>query len=136
MGFLINYLRFLDLIGDDELMWVRALWLLNAGTISISVFLHTLRFKRKIPPKLAFTLYLLMFYSSFLGGLRLLPLFSANLDLVGVCALGTLLNLWRGHQWLLKVYFVLVMAVLVDKRDFHMLPPASSWLQAAVAYEL
>lgn len=36
------------------------MWLLNAGTVSIAVFLHTMRFKRLLPPRLTFTIYVFM----------------------------------------------------------------------------
>jgi len=47
--------------------WVRGLWLLNAGTVSIAVFLHTMRFKKLLPPRVTFSCYLIMAYASFSG---------------------------------------------------------------------
>jgi hypothetical protein len=60
MGFHINYLRFLGLVAPAEMKWVRGLWLLNAGTVSIAVFLHTMRFKKLLPPRVTFSLYVAM----------------------------------------------------------------------------
>ena len=54
MGFHVNYLRFLGLISPTDMRWVRGLWLLNSGTVSIAVFLHTMRFKRLLPPRVTF----------------------------------------------------------------------------------
>ena len=47
--------------------WVRGLWLLIAGTVSIAVFLHTMRFKKLLPPRVTFSCYLIMAYASFSG---------------------------------------------------------------------
>jgi hypothetical protein len=83
--------------------WVRGLWLLNAGTVSIAVFLHTMRFKKLLPPRTTFSCYLIMAYASFSGiqGFRHPPLLSASRErvpffraLVGVCGV---LCAWAYH---------------------------------------
>ena len=61
-------LRGLWLFNVLPLQVVRGLWLLNAGTVSIAVFLHTMRFKKLLPPRVAFSLYVAMAYASFVGG--------------------------------------------------------------------
>ena len=86
LAFFINFVVYLDLIrvdgsdvdgsgtdgsgsgyDMDEMMkqkqLIQGLFLLNCGTISISVFLHTLRFKKVFPPRLTFSLYLGQIYA-------------------------------------------------------------------------
>lgn len=45
----------------------------NAGTVSIAVFLHTLRFKKLINPRLGFLIYAAMFAAPFAGLVGLAP---------------------------------------------------------------
>jgi len=117
MGFHINYLRYLGLIAPAEMKWVRGLWLLNSGTVSIAVFLHTMRFKKLLPPRITFSLYVAMAYASFAGGAGLLPLWLSNPQLLAFTFVGMLLNFWRGHQYVLKMYFVLGLVLLTTCRS-------------------
>ena len=58
MGFGFNYLFFLGEITESDLRrWGWPLLLLNAGTVSIAFFLHTLRFEQILKPRLAHTIY-------------------------------------------------------------------------------
>lgn len=123
MGFHINYLRFLGAITPREMKFVRGLWLLNAGTVSISVFLHTMRFKGLLPPRVTFSIYLVMAYASFIGGYHLLPLFVSQPSLVLLTTIGMLLNFWRGKQYILKIYFVVVAVILTFVRSNYELVP-------------
>ena len=63
LGFYTNQLVFLGTYTANDMFFIRGLFLLNAGTISISVFLHTLRFKKVLPPKLTFSIYLAQIYA-------------------------------------------------------------------------
>lgn len=106
MGFHLNYLRFLGLLSEQDMKWVRGLWLLNSGTVSVAVFLHTMRFKKLIAPRVTFSCYAAMSYASFLSLWWLFPtMFLSRPKIVRFTTLGLVLNLWRGKQWVLKVYF-------------------------------
>jgi len=63
LGFYINFLVFLNKQTEENMRFIRGLFLLNAGTVSIAVFLHTLRFKKVLPPKLTFSIYLAQIYA-------------------------------------------------------------------------
>lgn len=63
LGFFINWLVFLGIPSDDDMVIIHGLYLLNVGTVSIAVFLHTLRFKKVLPPQLTFTFYLGQIYA-------------------------------------------------------------------------
>ena len=64
LNFFINWAIYLNLLQEDH-HWrcVRGIFLMNVGTVSISVFLHTLRFKKLLPGPLTFSFYLLQIYS-------------------------------------------------------------------------
>lgn len=131
MGFYINYLRFFDLIDAKQLKSVQGLWLLNAGTVSIAVFLHTMRFKKLLPPRVTFSLYVAMAYASFIGGAQLLPLFLDQPRVLAITIGGILLNLWRGKQYLLKAYFCAVCICFIaarfnDQQQLQDMTPAPS----------
>lgn len=63
LGFYINFLIFVNKHTEENMRFIRGLFLLNAGTVSIAVFLHTLRFKKVLPPKLTFSIYLAQIYA-------------------------------------------------------------------------
>ena len=63
LGFFINWVVYLDETDDHFMFVVRSLYLLNVGTVSSAVFLHTLRFKKVLPPYLTFSVYLLQIYT-------------------------------------------------------------------------
>ena len=62
LGFFINFICYLNAANEEEMKLIRGLFLLNCGTVSISVFLHTLRFKKVLPPKSTFAFYLVQIY--------------------------------------------------------------------------
>lgn len=63
LGFFINFLWMRRLCTPDEVMFIKGMYTLNLGTLSIGIFLHTLRFKGVLPGKLTFSLYLLQIYA-------------------------------------------------------------------------
>lgn len=63
LGFFVNFLVFLEAPTETQWKFLHGLYLLNLGTISIAIFLHTLRFKKVLPAKLTFSIYLLQIYA-------------------------------------------------------------------------
>jgi hypothetical protein len=63
LGFFMNFVVFLNLFTADQWKFQQGMFLLNEGTVSIAVFLHTLRFKKVLPAKLTFSLYLMQIYA-------------------------------------------------------------------------
>jgi len=111
MGFYLWYLRYLNVIGKDDLYWVRHMILSNVGTVSIAMFLHTLRFKYIIGPRIAQVTYVIMAYQSFIGGFHLMPLFLSFPILFSLATFGTMLNYWKRD--LMNYYYVFAMAVVL-----------------------
>lgn len=62
-GFFIPILVVTGSYTEENIRFIRGLYILNVGTISIAVFLHTLRFKKALPPKLTFSIYLAQIYA-------------------------------------------------------------------------
>lgn len=63
LGFHINFMLYLGLVKPDNFYFVHGLLLLNIGTVSIGIFLHTLRFKKVLPPEFTFSFYLCQIYA-------------------------------------------------------------------------
>lgn len=73
--------------------------LANTGTVSIAVFLHTLRFKRLINPRLGFGIYAAMFVAPFLGLLGLAPVIAREWPVMALATVGLLLNFAGRRVW-------------------------------------
>jgi len=62
LGFHFNWLIFLGLTTKNDMRFIQGVHLLNTGTVAIAMFLHTLRFKKILPPKFAFSFYVVQIY--------------------------------------------------------------------------
>ena len=102
----------LQILSYEDIKFIRGLFLLNLGTVSIAVFLHTLRFKKVLPPKLAFSIYLVQIYLTFLAIPYLSHLFLDHLKLVGLVVLGMICNMTRSRKihalWCVLCHYLLV----------------------------
>jgi hypothetical protein len=65
LGFYINWMVYLDLLSPENWKFQHGMALLNVGTVSIAVFLHTLRFRKVLPAKFTFSVYLAQIYATF-----------------------------------------------------------------------
>eukprot|EP01130_Rhizamoeba_saxonica_P012598 TRINITY_DN533_c0_g1_i1.p1 TRINITY_DN533_c0_g1~~TRINITY_DN533_c0_g1_i1.p1 ORF type:complete len:341 (-),score=25.41 TRINITY_DN533_c0_g1_i1:37-1026(-) len=92
MGFFINYLHFVGGFSETEMMYLQGMVLANAGTVSISVFLHTLRFKKVLHPKVSYIFYMLLAYAPFIGFVHLLHVFPEHLYIFLLSTIGMVLN--------------------------------------------
>eukprot|EP00591_Stephanopyxis_turris_P010306 CAMPEP_0195518584 /NCGR_PEP_ID=MMETSP0794_2-20130614/13258_1 /TAXON_ID=515487 /ORGANISM="Stephanopyxis turris, Strain CCMP 815" /LENGTH=452 /DNA_ID=CAMNT_0040647585 /DNA_START=16 /DNA_END=1371 /DNA_ORIENTATION=- len=98
LGFFINWLVFLKVPSDDDMQLIRGMFLLNVGTVSIAVFLHTLRFKKVLAPKFAFSLYLAQIYATFSAIPYAYAMFSAHRKLGALAFFGLLCNMTRNRM--------------------------------------
>jgi len=98
LGFYFNFLIFLELPTADDWKLLRGCLLLNIGTVSIAIFLHTLRFKKILPPRLTFSLYLAQIYATIAGIPYARHLFTAHPKLCAVCFAGLLCNMTRSRK--------------------------------------
>ncbi|CAB9504091.1 expressed unknown protein [Seminavis robusta] len=98
LGFHIQYMIYLDLIEPQNMKIVHGVFLLNLGTCSLGVFLHTLRFKKILPPLFTFSLYLFLIYATFSAVPYVLNLFVMHPKLCLVTLAGFLLNFTRNRK--------------------------------------
>jgi hypothetical protein len=97
-GFFINFSVYLDLVTEEDWKLLHGMLLLNAGTVSLSVFLHTLRFKKVLPPLFTMSVYLVQIYLSFLAIPIAFKMFVSHPKLCAVCIAGLILNLTRSRK--------------------------------------
>jgi hypothetical protein len=64
IGFFLNYLRYLNLVNDEHRREIYRLLLFSAFATTISLFLHTLKFKGYIGPKTSFVTYMVSYLVS------------------------------------------------------------------------
>ena len=112
LGFYMNFLLFLDLVEPGPTRkFMDGLLLLNIGTVSLAIFLHTLRFRKVLPGRFTFSVYLLQIYATFSALPLAFELFGAHLQLCVVCLVGLLANMTRRKD-IQAVWTVCTMALL------------------------
>jgi hypothetical protein len=95
MGFGFNYLFYKNLITQNDMMkWGWPLFMLNCGTVTISIFLHTLRFKKILSPIVSFSCYLAMAMTSFLAMPSISIKLYNNTFIMYLCIIGLFINLF------------------------------------------
>ena len=98
LGFYMNFMVFLELIQEKSYPFFHGMYLLNLGTVSLAVFLHTLRFKKVLPPRLTFSLYLVQIYATFSAIPFAYEMFVPHPKLCGVALAGLLANMTRSRK--------------------------------------
>lgn len=110
IGFGLNYLRFLnkpDAV-DQEHMYGLLLW--SAFATTISMFLHTLKFKGYLEAKLSFLIYMASYLATFYAIVKLGPLLLSSPLVLAVVAVGAVVNF--GPSWAFYVYQIGVLLLL------------------------
>jgi len=97
LGFHINFMTYLGLIKPENLVFVHGLYLLNAGTVSLGVYLHTLRFKKILPAWFTFSFYLCQIYATFSALPYAFDTFMGHPKLCLVSLSGLLCNMTRNR---------------------------------------
>ena len=99
LGFFLNWVCCLGIGSESDRRAIRGIYLMNLGTVSISVFLHTLRFKKQLPPTLAFSLYLAQIYGTFLGLPYCYDVFFGHKRLLSLAIAGIVINMSRNRAF-------------------------------------
>jgi len=116
LGFYINFLVYLDVVTERNWKFLNGLYLLNEGTVSLAMFLHTLRFKKVLPPRVTMAIYLAQIYLTFSAIPLAYELFSQHLLLCGTCLAGLLCNMTRSRK--VHACWCVAMLVLLVGSDY------------------
>lgn len=93
IGFFLNYLRFVDLATPSDIYWVHLLLIGACFATTISMFLHTLRFKKYLDPRVSFSIYVVSYLSTFVGYAGIFPTFFYFPPLFAIVFVGLVLNM-------------------------------------------
>ena len=92
IGFFLNYARFMDRITAHEQYHLTLMTLFSGFAVTISIFLHTLKFKRYLDSRVSFVIYVASYMFTFYCYANIFPIFFKNADLVAITFGGVLLN--------------------------------------------
>ena len=92
IGYFLNYVRFLNTITPDEQYQVYGLMITSSFATTISIFLHTLKFKGYIGPKTATIVYEVSYIVTGYYFLRMFSVFAANPEIALLTFAGLLIN--------------------------------------------
>jgi len=112
MGFGFNYLYYMNYVDDTQMKrWGWLLYLLNTGNVSISIFMHTLRFKRKLSPISAFSVYIIMSMLSFIALPNLMILLFSHKDILIYTITGLLINMYLNKY--IHYHYMITMGLMI-----------------------
>lgn len=115
IGFFMNYMRFMDRISAEQQYHMYFLLIFSACATTISMFLHTLKFKGYIGPKTSYLIYMASYLATFYSFVRIGDVFLTSPDLVLLTLGGVVLNF--GPVWLQWSYQFVVAATLCAMRE-------------------
>jgi len=110
IGYFLNYVRFLDRVTEEERYHIFLLMTFGAFATTISMFLHTLKFKKYIGPRTSYVIYMASYLATFYSFAMIANTFLKNGDLVLIAFVGMVLN-FTSHK-VQVAYQVVVMVVL------------------------
>jgi len=127
IGYFLNYVRFLNRISEEEKYHIYLLLIFSAMATTIAVFLHTLKFRGYLNPRISFLIYQGSYLATFYGFYNVSGIFFANLDLTLLVLVGLIINF--GELKYQHMYQLVVMALLNGAR-YNMLPEVLSGFYA------
>lgn len=115
VGFFMNYLRFLERVTPDQIYHMHLCLIFSAFATTVSMFLHTLKFKGYIGPKTSYLIYMASYLLTFYSFVRIGEVFFLHVDLVVITLIGVVINFFPS-QWH-YIYQVLVAILLFYMRE-------------------
>ncbi len=119
IGYFLNYVRFFNRINSEQTSYIYLLLIFSAFATTISIFLHTLKFKGYMGPRLSFILYMISYLSTFYSFIRIYEIFLIHYDITFYVLIGVLLNFQSLYYQHMYQIFLLI---LFNAHKFHMIP--------------
>jgi hypothetical protein len=119
IGYFLNYVRFFDRANPQEIFYIYLLLIFSAFATTISVFLHTLKFKGYIGPRTSYIIYMISYLSTFYSFIQIRGIFLIHYDLTFYVLIGVILNFQSLYYQHIYQIFLLV---LFNAHKFHMIP--------------
>ena len=110
IGYFLNYARFLNRLDAGEVYHIHLMLVFSCFATTISMFLHTLKFRGYMGPRTSFLTYQASYLATLYSWYRLAPTLSGNGDLVLVTLVGVWVN-FQGQK-AIRAYQAAVLAGL------------------------
>jgi len=114
IGYFLNYIVYLERLDETERYHLYLLLIFSCFATTISLFLHTLKFKGYIGARTSFGSYMISYLLTFYSFYQIRDIFFKNYDVSLVCAVGILLNF--RHRYFQMGYQGLVFALFAGRR--------------------
>lgn len=118
IGFYLNYVRFADRVHAGHQQEMYLLLIFSGFATTISMFLHTLKFKGLLNPRVSYIIYMASYLATFYSIFRLYDVFTDNLDLFLITLVGIVINFYSATAQ--NIYQVMVMLLLTGMRFGHL----------------
>ncbi len=119
IGYFLNYARFFDRINPEQTSYIYLLLIFSAFATTISVFLHTLKFKGYIGPRLSYVIYMISYLSTFYSFIRIREIFFIHYDLTLYVLIGVVLNFQSIYY---QHIYQICLLLLFNAHKFQMIP--------------
>lgn len=123
IGYFLNYVRFFDRANPEQIKYIYLLLIFSAFATTISVFLHTLKFKGYIGPRISFIIYMISYLSTFYSFIKIREIFFIHYDLTCYVLIGVILNFQPLHY---QHLYQIILLLLFNAHKFNMIPPSVS----------
>lgn len=100
IGFFMNYVRLVGRTTRDQVEHMYLLLLFSCFATTVSMFLHTLKFKGYLSAKKAFSLYVISYLCTFYSFFQMRSVFVENADLALLALAGLICNLFSSKAHL------------------------------------
>jgi len=117
IGFFLNYYRFINAATAYDQKCIYLMLISACFATTISLFLHTLRFKRYIKGTTSFGLYVISYLSTFYAYFLILHVFFSQMTLFWICLVGIFLNLYKNKYFDMYQVGVMIFMFGVYRKD-------------------
>ncbi|KAJ1450193.1 hypothetical protein M885DRAFT_621872 [Pelagophyceae sp. CCMP2097] len=114
IGYFLNYLRYLNKLSVGEIRHIYLMLIFSVFATTISMFLHTLKFRGYMGPRTSFFIYQSSYMATFYSWYKLAPVLTNNLDFVALTAVGVFVN-FKGRN-AVRAYQFAVLALITGMR--------------------
>lgn len=114
IGYMLNYMRFMDLIPADMIYSIHFMLIAAQAATTIAMFLHTLKFKGYISGRLSFILYVISYSLTVVSWVGMRHVIFLSPQLILIALVGLLLN--RYHNPTFHVYQILLTVWFFNQR--------------------
>lgn len=115
IGFFMNYHRYLKRVTKKQQYHMHSLFLFSGFATTISMFLHTLKFKKLLHPRISICIYIISYLCTFYCFTQIYNIFFSDWILFTICLGGLVTNI-LGNSKCFSYYQCIITAWLLTQR--------------------